>query len=157
MRNWSSLSVALLLRQYGEEGARGLGGFHLFLGDEVTLDAPLGWSGHVWTRRGCSSMPMAVTPASSGTAAARSATRAASGCYVARCQADLNLCCSSALEVRYWEAERQWTPCHHGWSNGAVSHWGERWKGGRRSFTLTSGPHCAKQFIKEFYWLIAMY
>jgi hypothetical protein len=30
------------------------GGFHLAPGDEAAFDVPLGWSGRVWPRRGCS-------------------------------------------------------------------------------------------------------
>ena len=30
------------------------GGFHLGPGEETTFDVPVGWSGRVWPRRGCS-------------------------------------------------------------------------------------------------------
>ncbi|XP_025828280.1 thaumatin-like protein [Panicum hallii] len=119
------------------------GGFHLAPGDETAFDVPLGWSGRLWPRRGCSfdgrgrgscatgdcggvlrcdgrpgATPATVVEMTLGTPrsplhfydvslvdgfnapVSMSPVGGGAGCGVAGCQADLNVCCPSALEVR---------------------------------------------------------
>uniref|UniRef100_A0ACD6AQY9 Uncharacterized protein n=1 Tax=Avena sativa TaxID=4498 RepID=A0ACD6AQY9_AVESA len=119
------------------------GGFHLGAGEETTFDVPVGWSGRVWPRRGCSfdsrglgncatgdcggvlrcagaggAIPATVVEMTLGTRqspmhfydvslvdgfnapVSMKPVGGGRGCGVASCEADLNVCCPSALEVR---------------------------------------------------------